>query len=627
MSREKLSLTLEALLAAFGSGTITPHDVVDEVHARLERDRGRVRNVWLHTLPAAAAHEAVEAALARRHEGAAVPLLGIPFAVKDNIDVASMPTTAACPASSYVPRTSAPCVQRLVDAGAIVIGKVNLDQLATGLVGTRSPYGTPTNPFDDRMIPGGSSSGSAVAVATGQVSFALGTDTAGSGRIPAGYNNIVGVKASHGTISARGVVPACRSLDCVSVFALTVADACAVLNIARHWDEGDPFSRADAPEIVLGTAQRSWRIGVPGAEQLVFFDDLQARAMFEQAVVRLRAMGCAVVEVDFAPFRAAGELLYGGPWVVERLFAAGRLLETKPDALLPVIRDILLEAKRYSAEDVFSGQYRLWEAKHATAATWRAIDALLVPTAPTIYAVDDVIASPRALNANLGIYSTFVNLLDLAAVSVPTGFRADGLPSGITLIGPRGSESTLVTLGDAYHRRVGGTLGATRHELPVEKTIPPRARPPAPERVPLAAVDLAVVGAHLAGQPLNHQLTDSGAELVRAARTAAHYRLYALRGTVPPKPGLVRVREGGLAIEIELWRLDLGAFARFVAAVPRPLCIGSIEVDDGTFVSGFLCEPDALVGAVDISAHGGWRNYLDAQTRERSSAEPGVKEA
>ncbi|MDP9002322.1 MAG: allophanate hydrolase [Myxococcota bacterium] len=615
MSRDKLSLAFDSLHGAFASGELTPHDVIDEVFGRMDRDRQRVRNVWLHTLPATAAHAAVERAIARREAGAAVPLLGIPFAVKDNIDVAGMPTTAACPELAYVPESSAPVVQRLIEAGAIVIGKVNLDQLATGLVGTRSPYGTPTNPFDPRMIPGGSSSGSAVAVAVGHVSFALATDTAGSGRIPAGFNNIVGVKPSHGTLSARGVVPACRSLDCVSVFALTVPDACAVVNVATQWDERDAFSRHDAPSMVLGEFdRREWRIGVPRADQLVFFDDSPARRMFERSVDRLRGLGCGVVEIDFEPFRAAGELLYGGPWVAERLLAAGPLLETKPEALLPVIRDILREAKRYGALDVFAGQYRLREIQRATTATWRAVDAFMVPTAPTIYRVADVIANPRTLNANLGTYTTFVNLLDLAAVSVPAGFRDDGLPSGITFIGVRGSESALVTLADAHHRALGGTLGATEHGLPAAQgcTNATPSRGTAPNATETAAI--VVVGAHLTGQPLNDQLTGAGGTLVRDGATAARYRLYALRGTVPPKPGLVRVREGGCPIEIEVWRLDVAAFGKFVAAVPRPLCIGSVELEDGTFVSGFLCEPDALVGAVDITSHGGWRAYLQAQS-------------
>jgi allophanate hydrolase len=607
MSLKPLCLAFDPLRAAYRDGSCTPQEVMGEVLARIERDRERIRNVWLHVTGAMELRAAADRVTARRDAGAALPLFGVPFAVKDSIDVAGVPTTVACPDLAYVPETSAPVVQRLLDAGAIFVGKVNLDQLATGLVGVRSPYGTPTNPFDPKMIPGGSSSGSAVAVAVGHVSFALGTDTAGSGRVPAAFNNVVGLKPSRGVLSTRGVVPACRSFDCVTVFALTVEDACEVATTCKQWDALDPFSRIDAQAIEFEPqdARTTWRIGVPATDQLEFFRDEQARSMFDQAVERFRSMGCTLVEVDLSPFREAGSTLYGGPWVAERLFAGGALLERKPEGLIPVVRDILLEARRFTAQDVFAASYRLHALRQSVEATWKSVDALLLPTTPTIYRIDEVLANPRDYNSNLGIYTTFANLMDLAAVAVPAGFRPDGMPSGIMLLGPRASDPVLAAAASAHHRKLGGTLGATSHPLPpVGKAF---------ERHALGSrKTIAVVGAHLSGQPLNHQLVGLGGALVASGVTAPRYRLYALRGTIPPKPGLVRVREDGCAIELEVWSLDVKAFGAFVSGISRPLCIGAIELDDGRFVQGFLCEGEVLADAVDISKHGGWRAYLRA---------------
>lgn len=617
MPLESLSLAFESLRAAYRAGTCTPHAVIDEVLARIERDRDRIHHVWLHVVGAAELHAAVDRAIARQKAGHPSPLFGIPFAVKDNIDVAGVPTTVACPELAYVPSASAPVVQRLVEAGAIFVGKVNLDQLATGLVGARSPYGTPTNPFDARMIPGGSSSGSAVAVAVGHVSFSLGSDTAGSGRVPASFNNVVGLKPTRGALSTRGLVPACRSFDCVSVFALTVDDACGVAAAAKQWDELDPFSRGDAQAIDFQApaTRTTWRIGVPPREQLVFLDDGQARAMFHDASERFRAMGCALVEVDLRPFLAAGLMLYGEGFVAERLVSGGDLLERKPEVLVPVVRDILSDAKRISSREVFESSYKLRGLRQSVERTWRAVDALLLPTTPTIYRIDEVLANPRVLNSNLGVYTTFGNLMDLAAIAVPSGIRGDGLPSGVQLIGPRGSDATLAAAARAYHHRVGGTMGATGHPLPAdaEGVLPHSSAPPRHAVV--------VVGAHLSGQPLNRQLVELGGSLLRACSTTPSYRLYALPGAVPPKPGLLRVREGGYAIEVEVWSLEAAAFGAFVGAIPRPLCIGSIELDDGTFAQGFLCESDVITDAIDISHHGGWRAYLRAKDAPSDSGQ------
>jgi allophanate hydrolase len=616
MALETQSLSFSALQRAYRDGALGPHDVVDEVNARIDRDRERVRHVWLARPGAEAMHAAAARAIERSRAGESLPLFGIPFAVKDNIDVAGMPTTAACPAFAYTPSASALVVQRLVDAGAIVAGKVNLDQLATGLVGVRSPYGVPTNPFDARMIPGGSSSGSAVAVAAGQVSFALGTDTAGSGRVPAGFNNIVGLKPSRGALSTRGVVPACRSLDCVSVFALSVADVCAVANAARQWDARDGFSRLDAQGFDFAPVPaRRWRIGVPPASQLSFFGDEEARSAFDRALARLEKLGVDWVEVDLRPLREAGDMLYGAACVAERLVVGQALLDRVDpggDTLLPVIRDILSGAGAYTALDAYRATYRLREIRQSLLPTWQALDALVLPTAPTIYSVEEVLAHPREYNSNIGIYSTFANLLDLAAVSVPNGFRADGLPTGVTFFGPHASDPTLIAVADAFHHAVGGTVGATG--IPLESAI---------EAPAMAAsstfgdrVRLVVVGAHLTGQPLNHQLVGLGGKLESATVTAPRYRLYALAGTVPPKPGLERVPEHeqgrGRAIEVEVWSLTVRAFGAFVRQVPRPMCIGSIELSRGELVHGFLCEREAIESAVDISEHGGWRAFLRA---------------
>jgi allophanate hydrolase len=592
------SLSFEPLGRAYRTGSVTPEQVVVEVHRRIEAARGR--HAWIHVRKLDDLRAEARELAARRASGAPLPLYGLPFSIKDSIDVRGLPTTVACPALARVATESAPVVQRLVDAGAIAVGKTNMDQLATGLVGVRSPYGTPENPFDARMIPGGSSSGSAVSVAAGHVSFSLATDTAGSGRVPAAFNNVVGLKPTRGVLSARGVAPACKSIDCVTVIALTVEDACAVADVAKGWDELDPFSRPDADDLSFAPAAQGgpWRLGVPRHPE--FLGDGQARAVFDATLAGFVDLGCSLLEVDFAPFREAGDLLYGGPWVVERLTIGGELLAKNPDALLPVIRDILSDAKGFDAAATFAAAYRLAELRQVTQRTWRAVDALIIPTTPTIYRVDEVLERPRELNANLGIYTTFANLLDLAAVAVPAGFRTDGLPAGICVVGPARTDALLAAIASAHTRRLGGRLGATEHELPPTSRV---ARPS-------DRLELAVVGAHLSGEPLNHQLVEARARLVRSTRTAPSYRLFALRGTTPPKPGLVRFPVGGRAIDLEVWSLDPPAFASFVAKIPPPLCIGSIEIEDGSYTKGFLCEPHALDGADDISEWGGWKAFL-----------------
>jgi allophanate hydrolase len=529
----------------------------------------------------------------------AKPLWGVPFAVKDNIDVAGLPTTAACPAYAYTPARSASVVERLVAAGALLVGKTNLDQFATGLVGVRTPYPVPRNAMDLALVPGGSSSGSAVAVARGLVAFALGTDTAGSGRVPAALNNIVGLKPTRGAISARGVVPACRSLDCVSVFAGTVADAWAVTSAAAGYDDEDPWSRSVAmggmalPPVV--------RIGVPDAASLKV-GSAMAGAAFDAALGSLPDFGAALRPVDLAPFFAVAALLYEGAWVAERYAAIRDFIEAQPEALHPVTRQIIEGARGLSAADAFAGQYRLAELARTAAKVWDEIDVLMVPSIPDICTLDEVAADPIGANSRLGVYTNFVNLLDLAAIAVPGPFRCDGRPSGVTLIAPAGRDGLLAALAARIHAAAGIAIGATAIPVPpapLQDTSPP------PGRIPLA-----VVGAHLSGMPLNTQLARCGASFVRAASTAPEYRLYALNGGPPKRPGLVRVGEGGASVAVEVWALEPAALGAFVAAIPAPLGIGTLRLADGTGVQGFLCEAAATDGACDISRFGGWRAYV-----------------
>jgi allophanate hydrolase len=601
-SPETGSLDVATLGRLSGARELRPSAVVDAVLARIARDGDPA--LWI-SRPAEAALRRRAAALdAADPRDPRLPLYGLPFAVKDNIDVAGLPTTAACPAFAYTPDATAPAVARLEAAGAILVGKTNLDQFATGLVGTRSPYGVPRNPFDPAYIPGGSSSGSATAVAKGLVSFALGTDTAGSGRVPAAFNNIVGLKPTRGLISAAGVVPACRSLDCVSILALTVGDAMAVLAAAAGDDGADPYGRS-APagwRAEIGPLPRSFRLGVPRPDQREFFGNGEAARLYDAALARAARLGAAIVEIDYAPFRAVAGLLYGGPLVAERLTAAGALLKSDPAALYPATRAIISLGLDFSAADVFAALHRLAELRRTTSPIWGEIDALLLPTAGTIYRLAEIEADPLGLNTTLGHYTNFVNLLDLSAVAVPAGMQANGLPFGVTFVGPAWLEARLAAIADAFHHDGGLPLGATGIAQPA------RAAGAANGAYP--SIELMVVGSHMAGLPLNRALTGLGARFVRVARTGARYRFYALPAGDPPRPGLVRVRSGGASIEGEIWAVPSEAMGAFLATVPLPLAIGTVELDDGATVKGFLCEGHAAGVAEDITHLGGWRAYL-----------------
>jgi allophanate hydrolase len=536
------------------------------------------------------------------------PLAGLRFAIKDNIDAAGWPTTAACPAFAYTATAHASVVQRLLDAGASLVGKTNLDQFACGLNGTRSPYGAVPNALMPQYVSGGSSSGSAHVVATGQVDFALGTDTAGSGRVPAGLNNIVGLKPSRGLISARGVVPAAQSVDCVSIFATTVALAAQVLAVAMGHDPADPYSRA-LPMANTPLGQR-FRFGVPRSPE--FFGDDAARDAFQQALQQLEALGGQAVPIDFSPLTQCADMLYGSALVAERYAAVRAFVDAHENEVIEPVRSILTEGRRYSAADLCQAQTMLAGLAQQADALWQGLDLLVVPTAPTHYTIEAMQADPVALNRNLGAYTNFVNLLDYAALSVPSSLRPDGLPFGITLIGRCGSDWRLAELGQRLHHATGLPQGATGVPLP-----PPQALPGLSDAT-VAMVKVAVVGAHLSGMPLNGQLTERGATLVARTRTAALYRLYALPNTTPPKPGLLRVAPGeGEAIEVEVWDMPLAHYGSFVALVPSPLSIGTLQLADGGSVQGFLCEPLALQGAADITPLGGWRAYIASITPQQ----------
>jgi allophanate hydrolase len=588
-----LSFDIEALAQGYASGAFTPADVLNEVYRRIA-GMGE-RPVWISLMPMA---ETIEKA-GKAPRG---PLYGIPFAVKDNIDVAGLPTTCACPDFAYTPDRSATVIEKLEAAGAVVIGKTNLDQFATGLVGTRSPYGIPSSVFDPEYISGGSSSGSAVAVASGLVSFALGTDTAGSGRVPAGFNNIVGLKPTKSWISARGVVPACRTQDTVSIFALTVGDAARVMTSAAAFDAEDAYARRAPRTFAVETPAAGLRVGVPSSG-LEFFGDADAERLYRTSVERLSASGAGIVEIDFAPFQEAARLLYQGPWVAERLAAIRAFAESKPAALHEVVGGIIRGAAKISAVDAFAGFYRLAELTRAAEAAWQAMDVMLLPTSGTTYKISEVLADPVQLNSNLGLYTNFVNLMDLSALAVPAGFRPNGLPFGVTLIGRAYGDGKLAAIGDALHRALPELrLGATARTLAETSPVSPA---PVPGRV-----NVAVVGAHLSGQPLNVQLQERAARLITTTRTAPGYSFYALAGTVPAKPGLVFDGAGAGNIEVEIWEMDEAAFGSFVALIPQPLGIGTLKLADGSLVKGFVCESHAIAGATDITSFGGWRAWL-----------------
>ena len=590
------SLYIHNLRSAYCSGQLTPTSLVEELLERSARYTDHA--IWI--TPPQREHLLIRTRELEGQDMEGLPLYGVPFAIKDNMDLVDVPTTCACPDFAYTPKNSAMVVQKLIDAGAIAMGKTNLDQFATGLNGTRSPYGACRNAFAPDYISGGSSAGSAVAVALGLASFSLGTDTAGSGRVPAAFNNLVGLKPTCGLLSTSGVVPACRSLDSVSIFALSAQDAQRVFAAALGEDTSDPYSRTIQPHgFDFGRAPR-FRFGVPAAKDLNFFGDDQYGRLFDAAVTRLESLGGERVELDFAPFLETARLLYGGPWVAERYYAIRSFINTYPDALFPVTRDITLGGAKPLAADAFAALYRLRELKRKCDCIWQQVDCVLTPTAGTIFTRAQLLAEPVARNTDLGYYTNFMNLLDYAAVAVPAGFRADGLPFGVTLFAPAHQDVPLLHLAEHWQLADPAPMGAMETMPPPVETVP--------AAVPSSQVRVAVVGAHLSGLPLNHQLTSRAARLLSETRTAPCYRLYALPDG--KRPGLIRVANGGEAIDCEVWEMPTAVFGSLVAGIPAPLGIGTVELADGSAVSGFLCEGIGITNASDITRFGGWRAYL-----------------
>lgn len=592
-------LSIPTLRARYAAGELTPTSLVEQLLPALEADD--THRIWIERV----SRDRL-LAYARALEGrdpASLPLYGMPFAIKDNIDLAGVPTTAACREFAFTPDGSAVVVQRLIDAGAIPIGKTNLDQFATGLVGVRSPFGACRNSFDPEYLSGGSSSGSAVAVALGFASFSLGTDTAGSGRVPAAFNNLVGHKPTCGLLSARGVVPACRSLDTVSIFARTAADAQRVLAVAAGFDALDPFSRPAEPHGFDFGSATSFRFGVPLASNLQFFGNAEYESLFARTIETLRALGGEPVPVDLAPFLDVARLLYEGPWVAERYAAIREFFDAHADALHPVTREITARSRTWLAADAYSALYRLKELKRLADGAWAQVDCILTPTAPTHYRIAEVEAEPIRLNANLGYYTNFMNLLDYAATAVPAGFTSKHMPFGVTVFAPAHQDVPLLRLAARLQRASVTTAGAGAVALPADQAL---ADAPAPS----GQVRVAVCGAHLSGLPLNGQLTSRGGRLVAATRSAPCYRFYALPGGPPKRPGMIRVGSGGAAIELEVWELPARQFGSFVAGIPAPLGIGTVLLEDGSSVQGFVCESLAAEGAQDITALGSWRRYL-----------------
>ncbi|TDW25688.1 allophanate hydrolase [Rhizobium azibense] len=590
-------LDLSSLRAAYQSG-LTPLDLVEEIIAR--RAACKDPAIFITATPDEDLRSAARDLLVRAPEPNSLPLWGVPFAVKDNIDAAGLPTTAACPAYAYHPDEDATVVARLKAAGAIVIGKTNLDQFATGLNGTRSPFGAPRSVFDPAYVSGGSSSGSAVAVASGLAGFALGTDTAGSGRVPAAFNNLVGIKPTPGLVPNVGVVPACRSVDVVTVFAATVGDGVAIRKVMEGYDAADPFSREAAPANLPASGLR---IGVLDGAEREFFGNEDVEALYDAAIERAKSLGAIIVPFDYAPFRQAAELLYNGPWIAERLAAVKDFMTSNADDFDPTVRTIIEGAKAYDAVAAFEGKYKLEALRQKTKVEWTKVDILLLPTSPTTYTVEEMLADPIVKNGHFGRYTNFVNLYDYAAIAIPAGFGRNGLPGGVTLIGPTFTDDAVASFADAMHRALGSGMGKDKTaSLPEES----RVAPPDDGFVPIV-----VVGAHLTGMPLNHELTGPGGYRLKTCRTAGDYRLFVLPNSLPPKPGLVR--EPGFAgngLEVEVWALSPAAFGNFVQKIPGPLGIGKITLEDGSSISGFLCEAHAVIGAEEVTKLGGWRAYI-----------------
>ncbi len=594
-----LDMTIPSIHSAYRDGQCTPEQLVDYL---LEKSRDYSQhNIWITQLTKQQIQPYLD-----RLKGLSIeqlPLFGIPFAIKDNIDLKGVETTAACEAFAYQPEDDAHVVKLLIEAGAIPMGKTNLDQFATGLVGVRSPvpWGPCKNSINSDYISGGSSAGSAVAVALGLVSFSLGTDTAGSGRVPAAFNNIVGLKPSKGLLSTSGVVPACRSLDCVTVFGLTTDDANHVFMVAADYDQHDMYARpnTDTNRNNYGVlANKSFKFATPRPQDLNFFGNNDVEKGFYQTVKLLKEMGGVHQTINFDPFLKAARLLYEGPWVAERRLATK---EVNRADMLPVIADILSTQEAATADDLFAAQYQLQACYQAVQPVLSQFEFVITPTTGTIYRRDDVLADPIQLNSNLGYYTNFMNLLDCSAIAIPAGFTTEKLPYGVTLFSTAMKDTKLLSYANRLQQTLKLNLGATTHALPVTH---------AKQSGVMDTTEIVVCGAHLEDLPLNWQLTERGGELVKKTKTSKQYRLYALAGGPPYRPGLVRDEYNGNSIEVEIWSIPTAALGSFLANIPEPLGLGKVQLDDNHWYTGFICEQYAIETAEDITNTGGWRQYI-----------------
>lgn len=600
MNQNAYSLDIDELQERYRKGLLTPEKLIDDIHANIESYEDY--KIWIHLLDKTDLQVYLSGLEGKSPDD--LPLYGIPFAIKDNIDLAGIPTTAACPEFSYIPKQSAFAVQLLIEAGAIPVGKANLDQFAAGLVGTRSPYGAVKNAFDPDYASGGSSSGSAVALALGQVSFALGTDTAGSGRVPVAFNNLIGLKPTKGRISTSGLVPACRSLDCISIFALNVDDVVTVFDVVDRYDSTDIYARVSAQRI----RNKHYKIAVPDSSFLKFFNNDDYEKLFDDFLkqiseLKIEGKMYELVEIDFTPFIQTANLLYQGPWLAERYAAIDDFIESKPDALFPVTKDIVMPAKDIDGVTTFKKLYELQSLKKQADKILDSVDFIVTPTAGTKYKIDEVNGDPVQLNSNLGYYTNYMNLLDYAAIAIPAGFDQEGFPFGITLFSGAFDDYELLKYARVILQRKENRMGATNF-----KWIPKRLENNNNKFD--NSIDIAVCGAHLSGMPLNYQLTDNNAVLIEVTKTEAAYKLYALAGGPPFRPGLVKDSLNGKSIEVEVWRMPLSSFGKFMVNIPAPLGIGKAILIDGNEVNSFICEGYAVSDAEDVTEFGGWRSYI-----------------
>ena len=538
-----------------------------------------------------------------------LPLYGVPFAVKDNIDVEGWVTTAACPEYAYVASDTAEVVNRLQAAGAVLLGKTNLDQFATGLVGTRSPYGAVPNTFLTDYVSGGSSSGSASVVARGLVAFALGTDTAGSGRIPAGFNNLVGVKPTPSSLPMQGVLPACKSIDVVSILALTVSDGSQILKIMQSPSSGEFVLLGIAPDLQPPWLQRlghRLKVGIPknpGTDVPLGYD-----AAYRQTLEFAEQLGWELIEIDMSILFETAQLLYEGPWVAERYIVVEELIQKRPGAIDRTVQKVISKAINYSAADTFNAQYKLKDLTVKANNIWKNVDMLLVPTAITCPTLKEVEAEPILKNSELGKYTNFVNLLGWSALALPGTFTERGLPFGVTFIARNGADAALLEEGLIWQKHTRLMLG---HELrqikdeDLDMHTHSNAEP---------FVRIAVVGAHLKGLPLHHQLIERDCRFVEKTQTSKHYKFFALTNSQPPKPGLVRSvgAQGASAIEVEIYDMPTSKVGSFFQGISFPLGLGSVELENGTWVKGFVCDAGVVTDSLDITSHRGWRNFIQS---------------